>query len=198
MLTIGLTGGIGAGKSAVLALFAAKGVPIVDADVIAHAITQADQALFPMIVQHFGVECLLPNGQLNRKKIREIIFNDKNERQWLEQTLHPLILEQMQATIKQSSAPYCIAAIPLLIEVGIPAFIDRVLVVDAPETLQIERVSSRDGTSPTEVATIIQTQVTRKQRLAAAQDVIINDSNIEALKPQVDRLHSYYLSLTSL
>jgi len=192
MQVIGLTGGIGSGKSTVAKLFADLGVPIIDADVAAREVTQPNTAAFASIVKHFGKDILLPDGILNRAKLRNIIFVDAKQRLWLEHLLHPLIQKQMKQQIDQLSAPYCIAVIPLLLEVEFYSFINRILVVDAPEHAQIQRVMDRDNTSKLEIEAILKTQAQRKDRKAHAHDIIVNDGVLADLIPQVEKLHEKY------
>jgi dephospho-CoA kinase len=197
MLIIGLTGGIGSGKSTVARLFADKGIPVLDADIIARNLTQPGEPALVAIVEHFGIHVLHKDGNLNRAKLRDFIFQNPAERRWLEQLLHPLIrdkLSQELAGISASGnkAPYCIIVIPLLLETEAYPFIDRILVVDAPEHLQIERVSIRDSTLAANAKAIVSTQLDRQERLKRADDVIINDSTQAALGPQVDKLHNEY------
>lgn len=196
-LVIGLTGGIGSGKSTVAKLFAELGVPIIDADVLVHSITQASMPAFFSIVNHFGEKILLKNKKnIDRKKLRTLIFNHPSERQWLENLLHPLVLANIQQQIKTISAPYCIAVIPLLLEVTPQTFIDRILVVDIDERLQIERAILRDKVKASDIAAIIKTQISREKRITQAQDVINNNGTLEDLRPQVDKLHQMYLKIS--
>src|SRR3990167_5503426 len=148
MLVIGLTGGMGSGKSTVTDLFAKKGIPIIDADQIAHALTEPDQPAFKKIIVRFGKQLLDETGRLNRHALKEIIFKSPPDRSWLEQLLHPLILQQIQQTLKTLSASYCIVVIPLLIETGPYTFIDRILVIDAPETIQTNRIINQNNFKP--------------------------------------------------
>lgn len=196
MLIIGLTGGIGSGKSAVATLFAERGVPIIDTDIIARDLTQAGKAAFQRIIEHFGNSILLENGSLDRAKLRMIIFSNPKQRLWLERLLHPLIQKEMEQEISQLSSPYCIAVVPLLFEVEFYSIINRILVVDTPEHMQIERVMSRDKISQEHVEKILKTQANREDRLARAQDIIINDGHLADLIPQVDKLHQMYLKMS--
>ncbi|MBV9576665.1 MAG: dephospho-CoA kinase [Gammaproteobacteria bacterium] len=195
MLVIGLTGGIGSGKSTVAELFRQHHVPIIDADVIAREVTQAGTPLLLQIAEHFGNEILLNNGSLDRAKLRQIIFHQPNQRLWLENLLHPIIREEMQQKINKLSSPYCIAMIPLLLEVEFYSFINRILVIDAPEQLQIERTALRDKAQKSQIEIILKAQAKREYRLAHAQDIIINDGKIEDLIPQVEKLHQEYLKM---
>lgn len=196
MLVVGLTGGIGAGKTLVASLFAKHGIPIIDADVIARELTQPKQPALLAIVQHFKEQLLLTDGTLDRAKLRKIIFNDPKQRHWLESLLHPLIRDEMVQQIKQVKMSYCIAIIPLLFEVEFYSFINRILVVDATENLQIERVLKRDNISKTELDAILKTQANRLDRVARAQDLITNNGSLEALNEQVEKLHEKYLAMS--
>jgi dephospho-CoA kinase len=192
MLTIGLTGGIGSGKSTVADLFKKKGVTVIDADQIAHSLTQ-QKICFNKIVETFGESILLPNKKLDRAQLRKIIFADAHKRQWLEQLLHPLIRAEMERLISNADSPYCIATIPLLLETSPNPLIHRILVIDTPEEQQIARCIARDHLSEKEIKAIMRTQVTRKQRLAAANDIINNYATLAELLPQVEKLHKFYL-----
>ena len=196
MLVIGLTGGIGSGKSTVAQLFAERGVPIVDADVIAREITQPNTPAWTKIIHYFGKTILLENNALDRTKLRHLIFNDPDQRLWLENLLHPLIRKEIEQRINEMTAPYCIAVIPLLIEVKPYAFINRILVVDVPHALQIERVAIRDKSEKSHIDAILKTQISRQQRLAHADDIITNDGTLTDLIPQVETLHQRYLALS--
>jgi dephospho-CoA kinase len=196
MLVVGLTGGIGSGKSTVADLFAKKGVPIIDADIIARDLTQPNQPALAKITGHFGTSILLENGELNRKLLRQIIFTQPAERQWLEACLHPLIFSQMQSIIKQlPDSPYCIAVIPLLTETNSTTFINRILVVDTLPDIQIQRVAARDNMTPAEANAILQSQASRESRLAIANDIITNHKAVPELVPQVDELDLAYRKL---
>lgn len=195
MLVIGLTGGIGSGKSTVADLFSKFGIPIIDADKIARDITKPETLAYREILNHFGANIAQDDGSLNRKKLRHIIFADPKERFWLEKLLHPIIIEEMQKQIDQLSAPYCIAIIPLLFEGEFYSFINRSLVVDAPEYLQIKRVIERDIGTQTEIEAIIKSQASRQDRLSRAHDTIINDGKLVDLAKRVEELHHFYLSI---
>jgi dephospho-CoA kinase len=197
MLVVGLTGGIGSGKSTVAQLFSEHGIPIIDADVAARTVTTPDKPAFASIVKHFGEDIVQKDNTLNRAKLRQHIFNDPKQRHWLEKLLHPLIREEMQQQIDQLKAPYCIAVIPLLLEVEFYSFINRILVVDASETQQIQRVMLRDQTSKKNVEAILNSQAHRNDRRAKAHDVIHNDGKIADLIPQVDKLHALYTKMGS-
>ena len=196
MLVVGLTGGIGSGKSTVADLFAQHDIPIIDADIVARQVTTPNQPAFNNILHHFGPDILLPNGNLDRAKLRHLIFNHPKQRLWLEKTLHPKIREEMEQQISRLSAPYCIAVIPLLLEVEFFSFINRILVVDTTEEEQVKRSMLRDKVSREEVEVILHSQAHREYRRAKAHDVITNDGSLTDLLPQVDRLHKMYLNLS--
>lgn len=195
MLVVGLTGGIGTGKTTVANLFANHGVPIIDADQIAREVTQSDSPAFLDIMDHFNEPLLQEDGTLDRAKLRQIIFERPDERQWLENLLHPLILKAIQQQIKKLSALYCLVVIPLLLETGPYPFIDRILVVDTTEQTQLDRTRERDKASADLIATMIKSQVSRTDRQAKAHDLINNDGILDHLTPQIDKLHALYLSL---
>ncbi len=195
MLVVGLTGGIGSGKSTVAQLFAAKGATIIDADLLARELTQPGTPALKKIIELFGSSILLDSGALDRTQLRKIIFADQEKRIQLEKILHPLIREAMQQQIASSKSPYCIVVIPLLFETESNPLIKRVLVVDAPEELQIARTTARDNATQNDVTAIVKTQVDRAKRLALADDIIQNDGSIEDLRLKVDKLHKMYIQL---
>ncbi len=196
MLVVGLTGGIGSGKSTVASLFAEQGVPIIDADTVSRQLTEPGMPAFNRILKHFGDSILRQDGTLDRTRLRNIIFANVKQRRWLEKLLHPLIRDAMQEEIKKCQGkPYCIAVIPLLLEAEFYDFINRILVVDAPEQLQIERITRRDKAPISHIASILKTQAKREDRLARAQDVIRNEGLPDALNDQVHQLHEKYLQL---
>ena len=197
MLVIGLTGGIGSGKSAVCHLFEKLGVPIVDADVISHELTQPDQPAVQKIIDEFGSDVLDASGALDRAKLRQIVFSDPKKRFELESILHPLVLVEIHTRIQAMDSPYCIVCIPLLLETEMTENIDRILVVDSPEALQISRTQARDNLSPDEIKQIMSAQASRAERLKAANDVIINDSDMANLEKQVTVLHKTYLEISA-
>lgn len=197
MLRIGLTGGIGCGKTTVSDLFTQYGIPVLDADTIAKELVEPGQPALQLIVKLFGPEVLQQGGQLDRKKLRDIVFADSTKREQLEQILHPRIDAAMEQRVKQLQQPYAIFSIPLLFEKDKKAQVDRILVVDCPVELQYRRTRQRDALSREQVAATISAQVSREQRLAAADDIISNDGNLEQLSTEVEKLHHKYLSLAT-
>lgn len=197
MLKVGLTGGIGCGKSTVAKIFANFNIPVLDADEIAHRLVEKGQPALAQIRQEFGASILNPDGSLNRKELKELIFSDPRQKQKLESILHPLIYKTLQAELEQLDAPYCILSIPLLFETDMAHFVDRVLVIDCPVETQIERVKTRDNLSIERIQSIIDHQVSRAFRKAKADDLIDNSSNDYRLAEQVKKLHNLYLSLSA-
>lgn len=196
MFTVGLTGGIGSGKTVVSELFAQLGVPIIDADKIALQLTQPHQPALIPIREHFGDKIFREDDILDRKALRSIIFTHPLEKQWLENLLHPLICKEIKRQLNEVSGPYCIVVIPLLIEVTDYTFLNRILVVDAPSELQMERVQQRDKVDAMHTKAILNAQTSRQARISKAHDVIINDGKLEDLHPQVAMLHERYLRLS--
>jgi dephospho-CoA kinase len=195
-LVVGLTGGIGSGKSTVSAAFASLGVPVIDADQLAHQLVEPGQAALDEIREIFGERCITADGHLDRAYIRQRVFSNRDEKQKLESILHPRIRNRIVAWIAGLKSPYCIVVIPLLLETGQTDLVDRVLVVDTPENEQLTRVAARDGLSHNAVLAIMDSQTDRETRLAAADDIIENSSDIASLESRVKTLHSYYLELS--
>lgn len=197
ILKVGLTGGAGAGKSTVAELFKAKGVPVIDADQIVHQLLEPDELGYRAIVERWGDRFLDSKGRVDRKRLRELIFKSTDDRKWLEAQLHPEVIKQMATQAQQLDDPYCILVIPLLAESeAAQALVDRVLVVDARESQQIERLCARDHMDESAAKKIMDAQVERTKRLEIGDDFIENISSIEDLKAQVDALHRYYLAYT--
>lgn len=195
---VGLTGGIGSGKSTVAELFAARGAELVDTDAIAHELTAPGGAAMPALLAVFGPAMADRDGALDRTAMRRTVFADPGARQQLEDILHPLIRQISSARCRAAASPYVILAVPLLVESGTyRQRCQRIVVVDCPEKLQIERVMARSGISRAEVEAIMATQATRAQRLAAADDVVSNDGDLTNLYRQVDKLDLEYLRLSS-
>jgi len=195
-LRIGLTGGIASGKSTVTQRFAELGVPVIDADVAARSVVERGKPGLEQVVRRFGPGVLDASGNLDRPALRALIFNDRASRQALDAILHPLIRADMEQQAATATGPYLVMAIPLLIESGRPHDrVDRVLVVDVDEALQLQRVQARDGCSETHARAILASQASREARLAAADDVLRNSGSVADLRQAVDRLHEKYLHL---
>lgn len=200
MLIIGLTGGIGSGKSTVAHYFETLGVPVIDADIIARELVAPGQPALQSITRQLGPELLLADGSLDRAQLRQRVFANDEERKRLEAILHPKIRERLcqrvRALRERNTPPaYCILSIPLLIESGWTDLVQRVLVVDTSPAQQLQRTSQRDGLSPAHVSAIIRSQTDRDTRLAVADDIIHNDVDIPSLQAQVEILHRRYLQL---
>ena len=197
-LVVGLTGGIGSGKSAVADAFGRLGVPIVDADAIAHELSAPDAAGQRAVADAFGPQALAGDGRLDRDWLRARAFDDPGFRARLEALLHPLIRAEADRRVASWTAPYGVLVVPLLLERGgARGRVHRVLVVDCPEAVQVARVMSRSGLPESQVRAIMAAQLSREQRLAQADDVIDNSGSIDAIAPQVQQLHARYLSLAS-
>ena len=196
MLIIGLTGGIGSGKTAVSDRFAALGVPVVDTDLISRQLVEPGQPLLKTIIREFGESYQDASGKLDRAALRRLIFSEPQARHKLESILHPAIRQEAERQLARVRADYAILVIPLLVENGADYPLDRILVVDTPESRQIERVMQRDGSSRESVQDILNSQASRAQRLRLADDVIMNDADLSALNASVDKLHGRYLQLT--
>jgi dephospho-CoA kinase len=192
---IGLTGGIGCGKSTVADMFAARGAAVIDTDMIAHQLTAADGAAIPAIRSQFGDDFITSAGALDRNRMREKAFSDPAAKRQLESILHPLIRTAAEQAAQELPGDYLLFVVPLLIESGNwKRRVERVLVVDCQHQTQIARVMRRSGLTEQQVLAIMQAQVSREARLAVADDVIVNDGEAAVLVPQVDRLHAQYLA----
>lgn len=197
-LKIGLTGGIGSGKSSVAAIFAKLGVEIVDADEISHRLTQPESPALASIRSQFGDSVFLPDGQLNRAKMRELVFSDTEAKQNLEAILHPLIRHEVANRLERSHSTYVLIVVPLLLETqGYRELVDRILVVDCDEAKQLARTMARSGLGKAEVLAIMANQLPRQARLAHADDVLDNSGDEENLHRQVAKLHEKYLVLAT-
>lgn len=193
--SVGLTGGIGCGKTTVADMFAALGASIVDTDVIAHSLTAPHGAAMPALLAEFGEDFATPDGALDRAKMRALVFTDDGARARLEAILHPRIRDATAAAAAIATGDYVIFVVPLLIESGTwRERVTRVLAIDCPEEVQVARVMARNGMSEAQVRAIMAAQVTREQRRAAADDIILNDDGLDALRPQVEVLHAMYLA----
>jgi len=194
-LVIGLTGGIGSGKSAASAQFAELGITVVDADVVARQVVEPGSQALKQIGAHFGSSVITGDGALDRRALRTRVFSEPKEKQWLENLLHPLIRDEIRRQLAASASAYTLLVSPLLLETGQHEMSDRILVVDVPEALQLSRTALRDSTSESEVAAIMAAQMKRDERLSRADDIIVNDSNLEHLHSEVLRLHEKYSEL---
>jgi dephospho-CoA kinase len=191
---VGLTGGIGCGKSTVADLFAARGASVIDTDQIAHSLTAPGGAAMPALIAEFGADYATPDGAMDRAKMRALVFADPGARARLEAILHPKIREATAAASLLATGPYVMFVVPLLIESGTwRDRVARVLAIDCPKEVQVARVMTRNGLPEAQVRAIMAAQVTRAQRQAAADDLILNDDGLDALLPQVERLHAFYL-----
>lgn len=198
MLVIGLTGGIGSGKTTVANLFAHYNIPVIDTDLISRQITKKGNIGYQAVVDSFGSDILDTDGEIDRNRLKTIVFQDETKRKKLELLLHPIIKQQTLVQIKiHGDSPYCIVVIPLLVEAGFQDIVNRVLVVDVPDKIQLQRVMRRDQLSGNEAEAIMNTQLSREARLDHADDVIVNDSNMENLSAKVSQLHHYYLELAT-
>jgi dephospho-CoA kinase len=196
ILRVGLTGGIGSGKSTVSAMFAALGVPVIDADCIGRDLVKPGASALEAIIGRFGAS-VLTDGELDRAKLRLLIFSDADAKHWLETLLHPSIYEEMHRQALGVNYPYCLLVVPLLLETGRRNFVDRLLVVDCDAALQVARVQARNGLSKKDIDRMRSAQAGRSERLAAADDILKNNGGLASLEMQVKRLHALYLRIAS-
>ena len=197
-MIIGLTGGIGSGKSTVANYFANLNIDIVDADIVAREVVEPGTIGLKKVTEHFGEQVLKTDGSLDREKLRQIVFTDSNAKQWLNQLLHPLIRTEIFTQLSKANSSYKLLVAPLLIENGLDAQVDNVLVVDITKEQQLERTLKRDHSTPEVINNIISAQVSREERLAKADDVIDNsNANLADVEQQVHKLHKKYLSLAA-
>lgn len=197
VLTIALTGGIGSGKTSIASIFKSLGVPIIDSDTISKEIILPGKPCFKDIVNEFGEEILTNKGTIDRYKLRDIIFNNDKARIKLENIIHPVVFKNIDTEISLINYPYCLVIIPLLIETKSTERFDRILVIDALESLQFERIVKRDDISPILIKKIIKTQAKRKERLRYANDIIVNNDKIINLNKSINTLHKKYLGLSN-
>ena len=197
VFTVVLTGGIASGKTAVSDRFARLGVPVIDTDRIAREVVEPGQPALDEIREAFGAEYLDPTGRLDRKKMRQAIFSDRSQKARLEEILHPRIAREALRQIAAAAFPYCLLVIPLYTESARWSWIDRVLVVDVAESVQVERVMNRDGIDRRHAQAILAAQATRQQRLGLANEVIDNSGSLDDLDRQVEVLHRKYLELAA-
>ncbi|KPM00325.1 dephospho-CoA kinase [Vibrio splendidus] len=198
-IIIGLSGGIASGKTTVANLFNEHfNIDIVDADIVAREVVAVGSDGLEQITDHFGETILLEDGSLNRSKLRELIFSDPTEKQWLNDLLHPMIRNKIDSDLSKVTSPYGLLVAPLLVENQMQSMADRVLIVDVPTEVQIERTMSRDNVSREQVASILKSQASREQRLAVADDVIKNHTKNQELLPQITDLHQKYLAISTV
>ncbi|MFM4900409.1 dephospho-CoA kinase [Aeromonas hydrophila] len=198
MYVVAITGGIGSGKTTVANQFAELGIEVVDADVIAREVVEPGTPALAAIADHFGSAVITPDGQLDRRRLRERVFTDPQAKGWLNALLHPLIRTEMQRQCAAARSPYCLLVVPLLVENRLTALANRVLVIDVDEATQIERTCRRDGVSHEQAQAILAAQASRAERLAAADDVLDNQNGTpEAIKSRILALHETYLAFAS-
>lgn len=197
MFKLGLTGGIGSGKSSVCKIFEEQGIDIIEADDVSREVVVPGSPCLHEIHKKFGDEMLLKNGSLNRAKLRQRIFSSPEDKVWLERLLHPAIRSLIQEKLENATSPYCILSSPLFFETNQKHLVDRVLVVDAPEAVQLQRASSRDGVDRSQIEAIMSNQISRDERLAQADDVIDNSQGLETTRAKALQLHERYLELAS-
>lgn len=190
---LGLTGGIGSGKSAVSAMFEELGIEVVDADIVAREVVEPGSIGLKKITEHFGNEILTSEGTLDRAKLRTIIFADESEKQWLNSLLHPLIRESMITQLKQATSQYVILVAPLLFENGLEKYCDHTLLIDVPVEVQITRTTARDNVSTELAKQIIASQMSRADKQKKATDILDNNRPLEEVKIDVLKLHKKYL-----
>ena len=189
---VGLTGGIGSGKSSIANLFAAEGIEVVDADQVARDVVAPGTPALAQIIDYFGAEFILANGELDRRALRERVFTQAQDKAWLNALLHPLIREEMFTQCRQAQSPYVVLMVPLLIENGLHQLVDRILVVDVPEDIQRQRAMARDNATDRQIDAIMQAQLSRQARLQQADDIIDNSQPLTEVSQQVIELHRQY------
>lgn len=195
-LVVGLTGGIGSGKTTVANGFHALGIPVIDADKLARELVEPGQPALDEIISTFGTEATTTDGRLDRNYMRQRIFANPGQKSQLEAILHPKIRQRIRALLANIRTPYCIVVIPLLLETGQTDLVDRILVVDSPEKEQLTRVAARDSLSDNAIMAIINSQTDRNTRLAAADDIIVNDRGMSELTGHIQKLHRHYMGIT--
>lgn len=195
MLKIGLTGGIGSGKTTAANLFIELGIPVIDADKIAHTLVNNGQPALREVEKKFGSTIINEDGSLDRNKLRDIVFSSPDKKKLLESILHPLVYKEMQRRMESLHSPYVILCIPLLLETGMQHLVDRTLVIDCPVETQFERVKQRNRLTDDRIFSIINAQISRTQRISAADDIINNTGSTSKLAEQIKKLHNLYISL---
>ncbi len=195
MLVIGLTGGIGSGKTTVSNMFRELGIEVIDADEIARCISENNTDIKSKIKEYFGTEALDDDGNLDRKYLRSAVFDNEEKRIWLEKLLHPLVINEIKEEIEKVESEYCVVSVPLLFESGSESLFDRILVVDLPEMMQLQRATTRDESDRKSIEKIAKSQISRKERLSMADDIIDNNGDIDSLKKKVIEYNNFYLGL---
>lgn len=195
---VGVSGGIGSGKTTVTNLFLNLGVEVIDADVIAREVVESGTPALQAIVTKWGQTVINQNGSLNRTKLRELVFANDENKTWLNNLLHPIIRQEMQRQVRDAKSAYCILSIPLLVENKLSDMVNRILIVDVSEETQLQRTMLRDNSSAELILTIMRSQASREQRLAVADDVIENNAGPKELNEKVRQLHQHYLALSQI
>jgi dephospho-CoA kinase len=194
---VGLTGGIGSGKTTVATMFANLAVDLIDADIVARAVVEPNSKALQQISAHFGEDYLTENGALNRAKLRQKIFSNTSAKQWLDNLLHPLIRQQLLTQLTAAKSQYCLLIAPLLIENKLTNYVNRTLVIDVDEQQQLSRTMTRDHNTKAQIQNIMASQLSRQQRLSAADDIIDNSSSdLAKINAQVEHFHQFYLKLS--
>ncbi len=195
VLKIGLTGGIGSGKSAACEIFSELKVPVIDADVIAQGLVKPGMPALEEIIKVFGEEVISNDGTLDRKTIRDKVFANNLDRKKLEDILHPAVYKEISVQVENMNSRYCIISIPLLLETGASKTVDRILVIDVPREQQLERASNRDKANNDDINAIIDSQISRNDRLSAADDIVDNNGDINDLRKKIYELHEFYSNI---
>ena len=195
VLRIGLTGGIGSGKSTACEIFTGLGVPVIDADIIAHSLVKPGMPALEAIIKVFGEEVISNDGTLDRKVLRDKVFVNNIDRKKLEDILHPAVYREISVQVENINSRYCIISIPLLLETDASITVDRILVIDIPRGQQLERASNRDKTNRNDINAIIDSQISRKDRLSAADDIVDNNGEINDLRKKIYELHKFYSNI---
>ncbi len=195
MFVVGVTGGIGSGKSAATDILSQLGVTVVDADIVAREVVEPGEPALQAIKQHFGSEVITDNGSLDRPALRKLIFSNNDNREWLEKLLHPIIRKNIIQQLNRSDGDYAVLASPLLLETDQYQLVDHVVVIDVPEEIQLQRTITRDNNSKEQVRAIINAQMTRPERLSKADSVISNNSDLTHLETEISKLHEQLIVL---